>query len=99
MVDGADASTCVRHLITVKISSARGCTSAAVDGDKISLVAGVTADLTDRVKAGDLMREFAGRVGGKGGGRPDMAQGGGTDVTALKPALADLPNWVAEQLN
>jgi len=56
-------------------------------------------DLTDRVKAGDLMREFAGRVGGKGGGRPDMAQGGGTDVTALKPALADLCNWVAEQLN
>lgn len=90
---------CVRRLITVKISSARASYFAAVDGDKISLVAGVTADLTDRVKAGDLMREFAGRVGGKGGGRPDMAQGGGTDVTALKPALSDLSNWVADQLS
>ena len=59
----------------------------------------MTADLTDRIKAGDLMREFAGRVGGKGGGRPDMAQGGGTEVTALKPALSGLSDWVAEQLN
>jgi alanyl-tRNA synthetase len=71
---------------------------AAVEGDKISLVAGVTKDLTDRVRAGDVMKEFAGRVGGKGGGRPDMAQGGGTDVSALKPALADLPAWVTERL-
>ena len=71
---------------------------AAVDGEKISLVAGVTADLTDRVKAGDLMKEFAGRIGGKGGGRPDMAQGGGTDVAALKPVLSELSSWVAEQL-
>jgi alanyl-tRNA synthetase len=71
---------------------------AAVEGDKISLVAGVTKDLTDRVRAGDVMKEFAGRVGGKGGGRPDMAQGGGTDVSALKPALADLPEWVSERL-
>jgi len=45
-----------------------------------------------------VMKEFAGRVGGKGGGRPDMAQGGGTDVSALKPALADLPAWVTERL-
>jgi alanyl-tRNA synthetase len=54
----------------------------AVDGDKIVLTAGVTKDLTNRVKAGDLMREFADRLGGKGGGKPDMAQGGGTDVQA-----------------
>ncbi len=53
---------------------------AAVTDDKVALAAGVTNDLTDRVKAGDLMREFAQRLGGKGGGRPDMAQGGGTDV-------------------
>ena len=71
---------------------------AAVDGDKISLVAGVTKDLTEKVRAGDVMKEFAGRVGGKGGGRPDMAQGGGTDVSALEPALADLPAWVSDQL-
>lgn len=100
VVDGADASTLRQTLDHCKNKLGSGVVLlAAVDGDKISLVAGVTADLTDRVKAGDLMREFAGRVGGKGGGRPDMAQGGGTDVTALKPALADLPNWVAEQLN
>ena len=100
VVDGADASTLRQTLDHCKNKLGSGIVLlAAVDGDKISLVAGVTADLTDRVKAGDLMREFAGRVGGKGGGRPDMAQGGGTDVTALKPALADLPNWVAEQLN
>ena len=51
---------------------------AAVDGEKIALTAGVTSDLTGQVKAGDLMKEFAGRLGGKGGGRPDMAQGGGS---------------------
>jgi alanyl-tRNA synthetase len=100
VVDGADASTLRQTLDHCKNKLGSGIVLlAAVDGDKISLVAGVTADLTDRVKAGDLMREFAGRVGGKGGGRPDMAQGGGTDVIALKPALADLPNWVAGQLN
>ena len=70
---------------------------AAVDGDKITLVAGVTADLTDRIKAGDLMREFAGRLGGKGGGRPDMAQGGGSDVSALPAVMAQLADWVREQ--
>ena len=70
----------------------------AVDGDKITLVAGVTADLTDRVKAGDLMREFAGRLGGKGGGRPDMAQGGGSDVSALPTVMSQLADWVREQI-
>ena len=100
VVDGADASTLRQTLDHCKSKLGSGVVLlAAVDGDKISLVAGVTADLTDRVKAGDLMREFAGRVGGKGGGRPDMAQGGGTDVTALKPALSDLSNWVADQLS
>ena len=100
VVDGADASTLRQTLDHCKNKLGSGIVLlAAVDGDKISLVAGVTADLTDRVKAGDLMREFAGRVGGKGGGRPDMAQGGGTDVTALKPALNDLSSWVAERLN
>lgn len=71
---------------------------AAVDGDKIALTAGVTKDMTDQVKAGDLMKEFAGRLGGKGGGRPDMAQGGGSDVAGLSAALQDVPAWVEGQL-
>ena len=57
-----------------------------------------TADLTGRVKAGDLMREMAQRLGGKGGGRPDMAQGGGTDVAALQDVLKSVPDWVASAL-
>ena len=71
----------------------------AVEGDKITLAAGVTKDLTGRVKAGDLMREFASRLGGKGGGRPDMAQGGGSDIAALPQVLKDVPEWVAGNLS
>ena len=71
---------------------------AAVNDDKVALAAGVTKDLTGRVKAGDLMREFATRLGGKGGGRPDMAQGGGSDVAALPEVLKAVPAWVGEQL-
>ena len=71
---------------------------AAVDGDKIALTAGVSKDLTDQLKAGDLMREFATRLGGKGGGRSDMAQGGGTDVAALPAVLKDVPEWVQQRL-
>lgn len=71
----------------------------AVTGDKIALTAGVTKDLTARVKAGDLMREFAQRLGGKGGGKPDMAQGGGTDVKALPDVLKAVPDWVSSQLD
>lgn len=59
--------------------------------DKVSVVAGVTNDLTTRVKAGDLVRELAVVLGGKGGGRPDMAQGGGTDATAIPAALQRVP--------
>ena len=71
---------------------------AAVEGDKISLVAGVSKDATDRIRAGDIIKEFAGRLGGKGGGRPDMAQGGGNDVAGLTAAVAAFPGWVAENL-
>ena len=59
----------------------------AADGDKVSLIAGVTQDLTGRIKAGDLIKAVAAQVGGKGGGRPDMAQAGGTDAAALPAAL------------
>ncbi|OZI25059.1 alanine--tRNA ligase [Bordetella genomosp. 7] len=65
---------------------------------KISLVAGVTADLTGKVKAGDLVGFVASQVGGKGGGRPDMAMGGGTDAQALPAAVASVQEWVHERL-
>ncbi|WP_140918285.1 alanine--tRNA ligase [Limnobaculum xujianqingii] len=71
---------------------------ATVHDDKVSLIAGVTKDLVDRVKAGDLISPVAQLVGGKGGGRPDMAQAGGTDVSALPAALATVESWVAAKL-
>ena len=71
----------------------------AVSGDKVSLVAGVTADCTDRLKAGELVNLVAQRVGGKGGGRADMAQAGGTDPAALPDALALVEPWVRQRLS
>lgn len=71
---------------------------ATVAEGKVSLIAGVTKDLTDRVKAGELIAGLAQQVGGKGGGRPDMAQAGGTDVAALKGALAGVEDWVSSRL-
>ncbi len=71
---------------------------ATESGGKVSLVAGVTKDLTGRLKAGDLIREVAEKVGGKGGGRPDMAQAGGTDPAGLPAALELVPVWVANRL-
>ncbi len=71
---------------------------ATVADGKVSLVAGVTKDETTKVKAGDLLGFVAAQLGGKGGGRPDMAQGGGTDVAALPAALASVPGWVAERV-
>ena len=98
-VDGADAKTLRVTMDKVKDKLGSGVILlAAAEGDKVSLVAGVTKDLTDRVKAGDLMKHVAGQVGGKGGGRPDMAQGGGSDAAALPAALESAYRWVAEQL-
>lgn len=71
---------------------------AAVEEGKVALVAGVTQDVTSKVKAGDLMRVVAEQLGGKGGGRPDMAQGGGTEVAKLDQALASVVPWVVNQL-
>jgi alanyl-tRNA synthetase len=62
------------------------------------LVAGVTADNTQKVKAGELVNMVAQQVGGKGGGRPDMAQAGGTDPAGLEAALRSVPDWVRQQL-
>jgi alanyl-tRNA synthetase len=67
----------------------------AEDG-KVNLVAGVTQDLTHRISAGTIVGKVAALTGGKGGGRPDMAQGGGTDVTKLTEALGRVPTIVAE---
>jgi len=71
---------------------------ATVEGGKVSLVAGVTKDLTDRLKAGELVKLAAEQVGGKGGGRPDMAQAGGNNPQALPQALALVQPWVEQQL-
>ncbi len=71
---------------------------AGVAGDKVSLVAAVSADLTDRVKAGDLAGAVAQQVGGKGGGRPDMAMAGGNQPQALPAALAGVADWVRQRL-
>jgi alanyl-tRNA synthetase len=71
---------------------------ATVAEGKVSLIAGVTKDLTDRVKAGELVGELAAQVGGKGGGRPDMAQAGGTNPEALAGALAGVSEWVSNRL-
>lgn len=67
---------------------------ATVQEDKISLVAGVTADATDKIKAGELVNHVAKQVGGKGGGRPEMAQGGGTEPGKLMNALASVVRWI-----
>ena len=71
---------------------------ATVDGDKVSIIAGVSKDQTARIKAGDLVNAVATKVGGKGGGRPDMAQAGGNNPAALDEALRLVPQWVQQQL-
>jgi alanyl-tRNA synthetase len=71
---------------------------ATVEDGRVSLVAGVTKDSTNRIKAGDLVNFVARQVGGKGGGRPDMAQAGGSDPSGLAAALAGVPDWVRSQL-
>lgn len=69
-----------------------------VSGDKVSLIAGVTKDLTGKVKAGELVNMVAQQVGGKGGGRPDMAQAGGSEPAALPAALESVSGWLGERL-
>ena len=71
---------------------------ATVSDGKVSLIAGVTADLTGKVKAGELVNQVARQVGGKGGGRPDMAQAGGTEPAALPAALESVIPWLEERL-
>jgi alanyl-tRNA synthetase len=71
---------------------------AGTEGGKAALVAGVNGAAMGRVKAGELLGHVAGLIGGKGGGRPDLAQGGGEDGPALASALAGVSTWVAQRL-
>ena len=72
---------------------------AVVNAEKVSLIAGVSKDHIGRIKAGDLVNHVAAQVGGKGGGRPEMAQAGGNDPKGLKQALANVPEWIRGQIN
>ena len=98
-LDGADAKTLRETLDKLKDKlKTAAIVLAAVDGDKVQIAAGVTADSTAKVKAGELVNFVASQVGGKGGGKPDMAMAGGTDARALPQALASVQAWVAERV-
>ena len=98
-LEGADVATLRETLdkLKDKLKSAAVVLASVTDG-KVSLIAGVTPDLTGKVKAGELVNFVAQQVGGKGGGRPDMAQAGGTDAAALPAALAGVVGWVGGKL-
>ncbi|MHB8353415.1 MAG: alanine--tRNA ligase [Burkholderiales bacterium] len=96
---GADAKTLRETLDALKGRLPSAVIVLGSDGEgKVSLIAGVTPNLTARLKAGELVNFVAQQVGGKGGGRPDMAQAGGTDPAALPQALASVAAWVTERL-
>jgi alanyl-tRNA synthetase len=100
-LDGADAKTLrdtVDHLKS-KFKTAAVVLLSAVENGKVRLVAGVTADQTSRIKAGDLVNLVAQQVGGKGGGRADLAQAGGNDPASLNAALNTVPEWVRQQIS
>ncbi|PAT42839.1 alanine--tRNA ligase [Vandammella animalimorsus] len=98
-LDGADAKTLRDTLDKLKDKlKTAAIVLAAVDGGKVQLAAGVTKDSVGKLKAGELVNFVAQQVGGKGGGKPDMAMAGGTDATALPAALHSVQGWVAEKL-
>jgi alanyl-tRNA synthetase len=99
ILDGADVKALRETLdkLKDKLKSAAIVLGSVADG-KVTLIAGVTADLTAKVKAGELVNAVAQQVGGKGGGRPDMAQAGGTDPDKLPAALASVSAWVEQRL-
>ncbi len=99
VLDGADATVMRETLDKVKDRLQSGiAVLASVSDGKIALIAGVTKDLTGRVKAGDLVNHVAQQVGGKGGGRPDMAQAGGTNPAALPDAMRSIEAWLEQRL-
>ncbi|KVL26085.1 alanine--tRNA ligase [Burkholderia sp. MSMB1835] len=98
-LDGADAKTLRETVDKLKDKLKNAAiVLAAVEGGKVSLIAGVTPDASKKVKAGELVNFVAQQVGGKGGGRPDMAQAGGTEPANLPGALAGVKGWVEERL-
>jgi len=98
MLDGADAKALRETMDKLKDKlHTAAIVLAAVDGGKVQLAAGVTADSTARIKAGELVNFVAQQVGGKGGGKPDMAMAGGTDASGLPKALASVVAWVGER--
>ena len=97
-MEGADVATLREAMdkLKDKLKTAAIVLASVADG-KVSLIAGVTKDATGKVKAGELVNFVAQQVGGKGGGRPDMAQAGGTDPSGLPAALAGVAGWVGER--
>ncbi len=99
-VDGADAATLRTALDQLKdrLKTAAIVLASVQEGDKVVLIAGVTSDSTARIKAGELVNVVAQKIGGRGGGRPDMAQAGGNDPAKLDEALAAVVPWVESQM-
>jgi alanyl-tRNA synthetase len=98
-LDGADAKTLRETMDKLKDKlKTAAVVLAAVDGAKVQLAAGVTADRMGKIKAGELVNFVAQQVGGKGGGKPDMAMAGGTDASKLPGALKSVEQWVAERV-
>jgi alanyl-tRNA synthetase len=98
-LEGADAKTLRETMDKLKDKlKTAAIVLAAVDGSRVQLAAGVTADSTARVKAGELVNFVAQQVGGKGGGKPDLAMAGGTDASKLAGALASVAGWVGERV-
>ena len=99
-IDGADAAA-MRNTVDQlknKLKSGVFLLSSVAEDQKVVLIAGVTPDLTKRVKAGDLVNFVAQQVGGRGGGRPDLAQAGGNQPERLDGALASVAAWLSEQI-
>ena len=98
-LEGADAKTLRETMDKLKDKLKTAViVLAAVDGDKVQIAAGVTADSTGKVKAGELVNFVAQQVGGKGGGKADMAMAGGTDASKLPDALRSVLAWVSERV-
>ena len=94
----ADASSLRIGLLTVPVAGVAVIVLAGAQDGKAALVAGVNGRAMGKVKAGELLSHIAGQIGGKGGGRPDLAQGGGEDGPALATALAAVVEWVSPRL-
>lgn len=97
-LDGANINTLRNAVDQLKQQLSHGVVIlAGVENNKVVLIAGVNKTITDKIKAGDLIKYVAEQIGGKGGGRADLAQGGGTDVAALDDALSSVESWVKTQ--